>query len=109
MKVAEKIRLKYVLDLSNGSINSGPRHRKGALVLSDISLNLESMAVLMISAHEGTIDYDGESLQAAAAEVQSYLKAGEVQPLLECSWLFFLGGTLASACLVSQRAGGHIR
>jgi hypothetical protein len=108
VKVAEKNRLKYVLDLSDGSINSWPRHKKGALVRGDISLDLETMAALMISAYEGTVDYDGESLKDAVTEVQSYLEVGELQPLLECSWLFFLNGTLASACLVSQRAGGQM-
>ena len=106
--MAEKSRLKYVLDLSNGTTNSRPRHKKGALVRGDISINLETMASLMIGAYEGTVDYDGESYQDAVAEVQSYLEVGEVQPLLECSWLFFLNGNLASACLVSQRAGGQI-
>lgn len=95
------------MELSNGRANSRPRHKKGALVRGDISFNLETMANLMISAYEGTVDYDDESLQDALAEVQSYLEVGEVQPLLACSWLFFLSGTLASACLVSQRAGGQ--
>ncbi len=107
MNVAKKTKLKYVLELSDRAIRSRPRHKKGALVRGDISLKLEAMAALMIGAYEGTIDYDGESLKDAVTEVQSYLEVGELQPLLECSWLFFLNGTLASACLVSQRAGGQ--
>jgi hypothetical protein len=61
----------------------------------------------MISAYEGTVDYDGESFQDAVVEVKTYLEVGDIQPLLACSWLFFLDGALASACLVSQRAGGQ--
>jgi RimJ/RimL family protein N-acetyltransferase len=58
----------------------------------------ELLAELMLDAYLDTIDYEGESLEEARAEVGRYL-AGS--PLLECSWLSIADGRPVSASLVS--------
>jgi RimJ/RimL family protein N-acetyltransferase len=62
-----------------------------------------ALADLMIDAYRGTIDYDGETLADATAEVERYLAGTHgVTPLLNDSRLAFDGDVLAGACLVSQ-------
>lgn len=63
----------------------------------------QSLAVLMIEAYRGTIDYDGETVADALNEIDAYL-AGERggPPDLSASWLAYIGGELASACLIAQ-------
>jgi RimJ/RimL family protein N-acetyltransferase len=56
------------------------------------------LAVLMLDAYLGTIDYEGETIVEARQEVAGYL-AGT--PLLDCSWLHVAGEVPVSACLVS--------
>ena len=63
----------------------------------------DAMAELMLEAYRGTIDYEGETLDEAVAEVKAYL-AGERggRPLLEVSRLAFDGERLAGACLAAE-------
>ena len=65
-----------------------------------------NLAVLMLDAYRDTIDYDGETLEQARQEVESFLNGVYGPPLLNCSRLGFLDGNLAAACLVS-RWGEH--
>jgi RimJ/RimL family protein N-acetyltransferase len=60
--------------------------------------DVRSMNGLMISADKGTIDYDGEDLDDASAELESYLDAF---PLLSHSRFVIRDGTCAAGCLVS--------
>jgi L-amino acid N-acyltransferase YncA len=62
-----------------------------------------AIADLMIDAYRGTIDYDGETLEDALAEVQAYLagKRGG-QPWLTISCLAFADDRLVGACLVGE-------
>jgi len=62
-----------------------------------------AIADLMIDAYRGTIDYDGETLEDALAEVHAFL-AGERggQPWLTISCLAFVDDRLVGACLVGE-------
>lgn len=62
-----------------------------------------ALADLMIDAYRGTIDYDGETLEDALAEVHAYL-AGERggQPWLTISCLAFEDDRLVGACLIGE-------
>ena len=93
-------RFEYVLDLNVFLAKNRYMQEQGALVRGDLSFDPQAVAELMIDAYKGTIDYDGESLQDAIDEVQSYLEEDHVQPMLSCSWLYLVQGQLASACLV---------
>lgn len=64
--------------------------------------DLEALAHLMLEAYRDTIDYDGEDLDDARAEISSYF---EGEPVLEHSFVAEVGGDLASAVLVSTFEG----
>lgn len=71
------------------------------LLRASTPADLPTLAALMIDSYTGTIDYDGETLEDAMGEVQSYLNGASGQPLLNVSWLCFDGDTLASTILIS--------
>lgn len=54
----------------------------------------------MLASYYGTIDYDGETIEDALKEVESYYSGTSNQFWLRYSWLAFLENELASACLV---------
>ena len=64
-----------------------------------------ALAALMIDSYTDTIDYDGETLEDALGEIQSYFNGASGEPLLDASWLCFDGETLASAILISLWEG----
>lgn len=74
-----------------------------ALTLHEPSLlDVRSLAELVHDAYQGTIDYDGESLQQAEDEVASYFSRKDSLPMLTLSSVALSGGKIASACLVSK-------
>jgi RimJ/RimL family protein N-acetyltransferase len=60
--------------------------------------DLDGLADLMYDAYVGTIDYEDETRQDAAAEIASYFDG---EPMVEHSFLANLDGRVASAVLVS--------
>lgn len=62
-----------------------------------------ALAQLMVDAYRSTIDYDGETLADAAAEVNAYL-AGDRggPPWLALSRVALVDGLVVGACLVSE-------
>jgi RimJ/RimL family protein N-acetyltransferase len=64
--------------------------------------DIPSLAALMLDAYRGTIDYDGETIDEAQREVESFFSGSYGQPLLDCSRLGFVGNELVTACLVAQ-------
>ncbi len=62
----------------------------------------EALAVLMLDAYLGTIDYEGETIDEARTEVQGYFDG---DPMLSCSLVGRIDGEIVSACLVSR--GDH--
>ncbi len=59
--------------------------------------DLDVLAKLMLDAYIGTIDYEGETLQEAVEEVESYF---ESEPMIEHSFVASINGEIASAVLV---------
>jgi len=59
------------------------------------------LADLMLDAYRDTIDYDGETIEDALNEVQSYFSGISDLVWFESSWLAFVDKKLACACLVS--------
>jgi RimJ/RimL family protein N-acetyltransferase len=99
--MAEKKRHEYILELNKSPWRVKPPKVPGARIRADLAANPSALAQLMFSAYRGTIDYDGESLDDARAEIDQYLNNSDLRPLLICSWLFHASGLLVSACLVS--------
>ena len=87
-------RYEYVLDLA-GPPATPPEE---VLVRHPEEDDAASLAALMLDAYLDTIDYEGESLEDARAEVAGYFGGS---PLLECSWLAIADGRPVSASLVS--------
>jgi hypothetical protein len=52
----------------------------------------------MLDSYIGTIDYDGEGIEEAQAEVDGFLKS---EPILDCSWVVEDGHLLLAASLIS--------
>ena len=59
----------------------------------------------MLDAYLGTIDYDGETIDEARAEVAGYLDGS---PLLEHSFVGMVEGSIVSACLVGTWEHGPL-
>ena len=59
------------------------------------------LASLMFDSYQGTIDYNGETLQEGVAEVKSYFERPDWKPLLHCSFVLVSDDHIISACLVS--------
>jgi hypothetical protein len=59
--------------------------------------DVRALADLMLDAYVGTIDYEGETVDEAVDEVESWFDGS---PLLDHSYAIVVGGTLASAVLV---------
>lgn len=63
--------------------------------------DINSLARLMFEAYQGTIDYQGETLEDAAEEVQDTIN-GKYGTLLEqCSFVIEDKGQIISACIVT--------
>ena len=97
------VRHEYALDLA-GEAGPGPRSRPADLVLRAITPgDQRALAELMLDAYRDTIDYEGEEIEEALAEVDRYFGgAGGNMPLLEHSFALVRGQRLDSACLVKQ-------
>ncbi len=94
------LRFEYVLDLASYRPFAGEAPN---LEMKPPSTDdHEALAVLMLNAYLDTIDYEGETIDEARAEVRGYLDG---DPMLSCSLVGRTGGEIVSACLVSR--GDH--
>lgn len=102
-------RHQYILDLNQYSPSPSPLLPLSPFLLrAPIPADLPALAELMIDAYTGTIDYDGETIEDARGEVQSYFNSASGGPLFNASWLCFDGKILASAILVSFWEGAPL-
>jgi RimJ/RimL family protein N-acetyltransferase len=62
----------------------------------------EALADLMLAAYRGTIDYDGETITEARAEIERYFASTAAPARLNCSWVAWRAGQAISACLVCE-------
>jgi len=69
------------------------------LIRHPVRSDRDRLAELMLDAYLGTIDYDGEGIDEAEAEVDDYLGG---TPMLDSSWVIEDGDLLLAAILVSQ-------
>jgi ribosomal protein S18 acetylase RimI-like enzyme len=65
----------------------------------------DRLAELMLDAYVGTIDYDGETIAEALAEVDGYFAAQVGKPLLAQSLVALEAGKIVSAALLSNLTG----
>jgi RimJ/RimL family protein N-acetyltransferase len=91
-------RRRYRLDLGGSSLPTTIAPR-GVVLRPPTGGDASALAELMLDAYRGTIDYDGEGMEEAIAEVGGYL-AGS--PLLDHSVVAVVGGEVVSACLLAE-------
>jgi hypothetical protein len=65
----------------------------------------ESLANLMLDAYLGTIDYEGESVEDARAEIEEYFSS---DPMLDCSRVIEMDGVLVAASLLAMWEGSPL-
>lgn len=94
-------KLRYEVDLSNPvpALASPVDLRVRTVAPADLA----DLATLMLSAYIGTIDYEGENLDDATAEVGSFFD--DPESLLGRSYIVEDDGEIVSAVLVSMRHG----
>jgi GNAT superfamily N-acetyltransferase len=70
--------------------------------------DVECLAALMLDAYRGTIGDDGETIDDARREVESYFSGSAGETLLHCSWVSVENGRILSACLASLWQGAPL-
>lgn len=96
-------RYEYKLDLVSASVEASPIQEVGVTVRSVQHIDADALAVLMIEAYRGTIDYDGETVDDARAEIQAFLDGERGGPaLLAPSRLAEADGQVVAASLVAH-------
>ncbi|MEX2623281.1 MAG: GNAT family N-acetyltransferase [Acidimicrobiia bacterium] len=93
-------KLRYEIDISN-LVPTPPSD--GFHIRTVVPADLAGLARLMLDAYVGTIDYEGENLDDAMEEVQSFLDDDD--SLLDRSYIVEDEGEIVSAVLVSMSQG----
>jgi len=93
-------RFEYVFELKNFGYPVAPDPLAEATWRNPSAADKQILAGLMLASYRGTIDYDGETIEDALKEVESYYSGPSNQCWLQYSWLMFLDNELAGACLV---------
>lgn len=89
------------------SFGEGPKTFSGELspnfkVRNPTESDVPELAELMLDSYQGTVDYDGETIQEATSEVKSYFERIDPTAMLPCSLVALSEGHIVSACLVSK-------
>lgn len=85
----------YLLNIPATAVAPAP----GSAISRPTPDDRESLASLMLDAYIGTTDYDGETIDDARHEVESYFSG---EPMLEFSNVSRERETLVSACLIGS-------
>jgi hypothetical protein len=97
------IRREYALDLDASGPAAAPPLSSGLVARAIMGSDLHPLAGLMLDAYRGTIDYEGEEIGEAIAEVERYFAGADGNPPLpQHSVVLVRGATLESACLVKH-------
>jgi len=95
--MSEPVKLRYEIALDRAM---PPEVIDGVSVRPISAPDRDSLAELMLNAYVGTIDYEGETFDDAAEEVDSWFRSGA--SLLDHSFCAVVGEQIASAVLVSE-------
>jgi len=96
-------RNEYFLKLAEFPHTDGPLHDAVLQIRSVQTADAPALAELMVDAYRGTIDYDGETLDDALAEVSAFL-AGQRggPPWLMMSYVALADAHVVGACLTGE-------
>ncbi|MEM8534984.1 MAG: GNAT family N-acetyltransferase [Chloroflexota bacterium] len=93
----------YSLDLSTLDRLCAPAANADLSLAIAHHIDVEVLAELMLDAYHGTIDDNGETLEDALMEVQTYLSGQRgVVPLLDDSHMAFMERSMVGVCLVGE-------
>src|SRR5262245_48839679 len=95
-------RFEYMFELKNFKHPEAPSQSIEATWRNPSLEDQQKLAELMLDSYRDTIDYDGETIDDAVREVESYFSGlREDSTWLNLSWLGFIEDSLACASLVS--------
>ena len=63
--------------------------------------DVDALGALMLAAYQGTIDYDGETLEQSIVETQAEFDGSAGRFLPDCSWLIADDEKVLAACFVT--------
>jgi GNAT superfamily N-acetyltransferase len=92
----DRKRLRLVLDLASASVSTDIVGRVAS------PSDREALAALMLDAYQGTVDYEGESLDDALREIDRVCSDLYGRFLSDCSFVSDGEAGLSSACLVTM-------
>jgi ribosomal protein S18 acetylase RimI-like enzyme len=92
----DRKRLRMVLDLVSAPVQTDIACRTA------VASDKEALAALMLDAYQGTVDYEGESLDDALREIDHVCSGSYGRFLRDCSFVFDGDAGLSSACLVTM-------
>jgi hypothetical protein len=93
-------RFEYALELKNFGYPVALDPLAEATWRNPSAADKQILAHLMLASYRGSIDDDGETIEDALKEVESYYSGLLNQSWLQYSWLLFFANELACACLV---------
>ena len=92
-------RFEYIAELKNFSHATTPDSFAKGIWCNPTIADQKILAELMLDSYRDTIDYDGETIEDAMHEVESYFSSQD-STWLKSSWLAFIENDLACASLV---------
>jgi hypothetical protein len=94
--LTDRTRHKYRFDLVGWSLSTV---LAGVVTRTPDPSDSEVLANLMLDAYLGTIDYEGENVEDARAEIEEFFSS---DPMLDCSRLIEAEGVLVAASLLAM-------
>ena len=92
-------RFEYIVELENFRYSTTPDSFAEGIWRTLTTVDQQLLAGLMLDSYRGTIDYDGETIEDAMREVNSYFSDTD-SGWFDYSWLAFMEKDLACASLV---------
>lgn len=101
----EKVRYQYLLPLPTPLTVVRAEHPTGGALRNPSPEETELLAEVMLDAYHNTIDYAGEDTDDALVAVEAFFAGKSGDPLLDCSWVYDVSGTILCASLVTLYEG----
>lgn len=100
--VTDRIRHQYRIDLIGWGLSTV---LAGVVTRAPEPTDAEALTNLMLDAYSGTIDYEGESIEDARAEIAEYFSS---DPILDCSRVIEMEGVMVAASLLAKWEGSPL-
>jgi hypothetical protein len=95
------VRHEYKLSLAEATLGADACAPAGVLVRGVSPTDTHELAELMLDAYRNTIDYEGEGLAEAVAEIERYFTRASMKPAIaQCSSALDFRDSMSCACLL---------